>query len=41
LTKIHYNGTKEQWNAISNGSGSCIDDAEGCTVYCTDGEIKK
>lgn len=34
LTDINFNGTKEQWNAISN-----IDTVSRCTIHCTDGVI--
>jgi len=40
LTEIHFNGTKEQWNAIRKQR--TWDDRTGnYTIYCTDGEIKK
>ncbi len=40
LTSITYNGTQEQWNAISKGAE--WDDYTGeYTVYCTDGNITK
>ena len=40
LTSIYFNGTKEQWNAITKR-----DDWNACTgeyiVYCTDGSVQK
>ena len=45
LTSIYYEGTKEQWSAIWKGSHVTHDESdiglEACTIYCTDGEIKK
>ena len=38
LTSINYNGTKEQWNAISKGSDWNIYTGN-YTIYCTDGTI--
>ena len=40
LTTITFEGTIEQWNAISKGD--YLDDGTGTyTIYCTDGEIAK
>ena len=40
LTEIHYDGTIEQWQSISLGSGWDNNSGE-YTIYCTDGEISK
>lgn len=40
LTEIHYNGTREQWNAIGKGLDWNSYTGE-YTIYCTDGEIGK
>ncbi len=40
LEEIHYDGTKEQWNAISKGE-SWNDRTGAYTIFCTDGEIAK
>ena len=39
LKSIKFNGTKEQWNAISKGNGWKDDVPSTCKVICTDGEI--
>lgn len=40
LTRITFNGTKAQWNAISKGDMWKSGLSGGCKVYCSDGEIK-
>ena len=40
LSKISFNGTVEQWNAVSKGSYWDSDTGD-YTVYCTNGEIAK
>ncbi len=40
LTEIHFDGTMEQWNAITK-DGWWDTDTGNYTIYCTDGEIPK
>ena len=40
LTEIHFAGTKEQWQAISKGSG-WNDNTGNYTVHCTNGDLNK
>ena len=40
LTSINFEGTVEQWNAISKGT-SWIYNPGDYTIYCTDGKISK
>ncbi len=40
LTTIHYNGTMEEWNAISKGNDWNYNTGK-YTVYCTDGNLMK
>ncbi len=40
LTSIIFNGTREQWRAISKGY-SWNYNAGSYTIYCTDGNISK
>jgi len=39
LKSIKFNGTKEQWNAISKGNGWKDDVPSTCKVICTDGTV--
>ncbi len=39
LTDIHFQGTKEQWNAITKGD-NWVEDIKSCTIHCTDGDIQ-
>lgn len=39
LTSITYNGTTEQWNAITKGNGWKDNVPSTCIVHCTDGDI--
>lgn len=39
LTNINFEGTKEQWNAITKGNKWNDGVAAGCTVTCSDGTI--
>lgn len=39
LTSVTYNGTMEEWNAISKGSDWKTDVPSTCMVHCTDGDI--
>ena len=40
LTEIHYDGTMEEWGAITKYWDLSAYSVP-CTIYCTDGEIKK
>ena len=40
LKSIKFNGTKEQWNAISKGNGWKDDVPSTCKVICTDGTVR-
>lgn len=38
LSNVYYNGTIEQWNAVSIGSSN--EPLKAATIHCTDGDIK-
>ena len=40
LTEINFNGTKDQWNAMTKGN-NWNNDTGSYTIYCTDGNITK